>query len=70
MMGEAGRKTARLKIMNDIVIRNLDDETLQKLKQLAWQDGRRPEDMAKHLFIETVRSRSARRPFLELVPQD
>jgi plasmid stability protein len=47
--------------MNPIVIRNLDDEIVQKLKQLAWQEGRPPEDMARRLLIEAVRARASRR---------
>ena len=47
--------------MNQIVIRNLDDEILQRLKQIAWQEGRPPEEMARQLLIDVVRTRSARR---------
>ena len=54
--------------MNEIVIRNLDDETLQRLKQLAWQDGRTPAEMARNLLAEMVRNRSARRPMTVLEP--
>jgi plasmid stability protein len=54
--------------MNQIVIRNLDDEILQRLKQLAWQDGRTPADMARGLLIEMVRNRAARRPMAVLEP--
>jgi plasmid stability protein len=56
--------------MNQIVIRNLDDEILQRLKQLAWQDGRRPEEMARGLLTEAVRSRAARRSTTVLEPHD
>ena len=55
--------------MNQIVIRNLDDEILQRLKQLAWQDGRTPAEMARGLLIEVVRTRAARRPWTVLEPQ-
>jgi plasmid stability protein len=48
--------------MNQIVIRNLDDILIQKLKLLAWQNGRSFEDMARLLLVEAVRSRSARLP--------
>jgi plasmid stability protein len=48
--------------MNQIVIRNLDDIVIQKLKLLAWQNGRPFEDMARLLLVEAVRSRSARLP--------
>ena len=26
--------------MNQIIVRNLDDEIMQRLKQIAWQEGR------------------------------
>ena len=52
--------------MNQIVVRNLDDEILQRLKQIAWQEGRPPEEMARNLLVEAVRSRSARRTLHEL----
>ena len=47
--------------MKPIVIRNLDDTIVQKLKQLAWQEGRAPEDMARRLLIEAVTARASRR---------
>ena len=52
--------------MNQIVIRNLDDIVIQKLKLLAWQNGRPFEDMARLLLVEAVHSRSARRPLAAL----
>jgi len=54
------------KIMNQILIRNLEDEVVQRLKQIAWQEGRPPEEMARHLLIDAVRTRSARRTLHEL----
>ena len=48
--------------MYQIVIRNLEDIIIQRLKQLAWQDGRSFDDMARRLLVEAVRSRAARRP--------
>jgi plasmid stability protein len=56
--------------MNQIIIRNLDDMVVQRLKQLAWQDGKRFEEMARYLLIEAVRARSARRPMAEIDPKD
>jgi plasmid stability protein len=47
--------------MNPIVIRNLDDDILQKLKQLAWQEGRPPEETARRILIEAVKARASRR---------
>jgi plasmid stability protein len=55
--------------MNQIVIRNLDDESFRRLKQLAWQDGRPPAEMAQRLLVEAVRSRAVRRPLAILEPQ-
>jgi plasmid stability protein len=56
--------------MNQIVIRNLDDIIIQRIKQLAWQDGRPYEDMARRMLIEAVRARSARRPFADIESTD
>jgi plasmid stability protein len=56
--------------MNQIVIRNLDDEVLQRLKQIAWQDGRPPAEMAQRLLVEAVRSRAVRRRMAILEPHD
>ena len=56
--------------MNQIVIRNLDDIIIQKLKLLAWQDGRPFDDMARRLLVEAVRSRSARRPLADIDSND
>ena len=52
--------------MNPIMIRNLEDDILQKLKQLAWQEGRAPDEMAKRLLIEAVRTRASRRPLADV----
>jgi plasmid stability protein len=65
----AGDHANPVSVMNQIVIRNLDDEILQRLKQLAWQDGRTPAEMARGLLIEVVRTRAARRPLTVLEPQ-
>jgi len=56
----AGSAKEPVSVMNQIVIRNLDDEILQRLKQIAWQDGRPFEDMARRLLVEAVRSRASR----------
>jgi len=37
-----------------IVIRSLDDSTLYRLKQLAWQRGASLDDMVRELLIEAV----------------
>ena len=47
--------------MNQILIRNLEDEIVQRLKQIAWQEGRPPEEMARHLLVDAIRARAARR---------
>jgi plasmid stability protein len=59
---ESGEKRRIGDAMNQIIIRNLDDIIIQKLKLLAWQNGRSFDDMARLLLVEAVRSRSARRP--------
>jgi plasmid stability protein len=55
--------------MNQVVIRNLDDAILQRLKQVAWQAGRLPDDMARHLLIEAVRSDAVRHQADELLEE-
>ena len=50
-----------VELVNRIMIRKLDDEIARKLKQLAWHEGRSPEDVARRLLIEAVNSRAARR---------
>jgi plasmid stability protein len=47
--------------MNQILIRNLEDEIIQRLKQIAWQEGRPPDEMARNLLVDAIRARSARR---------
>jgi len=37
--------------MNDITIRNLDHASVQRLRQLAWQDGRPLEDIIRELLL-------------------
>jgi plasmid stability protein len=53
------------KAMNQILIRNLEDEIVQRLKQIAWQEGRPPEEMARHLLVDAIRTRAARRTLHE-----
>ena len=65
-----GRNAESVNAMNQIVIRNLDDIIIQRLKQLAWQDGRSFDDMARRLLVEAVRSRAARRPLAEIDSDD
>jgi plasmid stability protein len=50
--------------MNQILIRNLEDEIVQRLKQIAWQEGRPPEEMARNLLVDAIRTRAARRTLL------
>ena len=66
----AGDHANPVNVMNPIVIRNLDDEILQSLKQLAWQAGRPPAEMARSLLIDAVRTRAARRRIAELQTWD
>jgi hypothetical protein len=59
-------------IMYDITIRNLDDACLQRLRQLAWQDGRSVEEIARALVLEAAKSRepSGRMPGFRYRPTD
>ena len=67
---EPGEKRRIGDAMNQIIIRNLDDIIIQRLKQLAWQEGRSFDDMARRLLVEAVRSRAARRPLAEIDSDD
>lgn len=50
--------------MRQIVIRNLDDSVLVGLKKIAWMDGETPEQTARRLLIEAVRTRTTQpQPF-------
>jgi plasmid stability protein len=50
--------------MRQIVIRNLDDTVLVGLKKIAWMDGETPEQTARRLLIEAVRTRTTQpQPF-------
>ena len=66
----AGDHANPVSIMNPIGIRNLDDEILQRLKQLAWQDGRPPQEMARCLLIEAVRAHTVRWQNVQFETQD
>ena len=48
--------------MNEITIRNLDNACVQRLKQLAWQDGRSMEEIVRTLVLESARTREVKRP--------
>jgi hypothetical protein len=45
--------------MNQILIRNVDETTIHRLKQLAWQAGLPFEEMAALMLAEAVRMRAA-----------
>jgi plasmid stability protein len=45
--------------MKQIVIRNLDDSVIHRLKKIAWMDGKSPEETARRLLIEAIHSRTA-----------
>ena len=45
--------------MKQIVIRNLDDSVIHRLKKIAWMEGKSPEETARRLLIEAVQSRTA-----------
>ena len=46
--------------MKQIVIRNLDDSVIHRLKKIAWMEGKPPEETARRLLIEAVQSRALR----------
>ncbi len=47
--------------MNEITIRNLDNADVQRLRQLAWQDGRPLEEIVRSLLIEAAKARDPKR---------
>jgi len=47
--------------MNDITIRNLDHASVQRLRQIAWQDGRPLEEIVRALLIEAAKARDPKR---------
>jgi plasmid stability protein len=48
--------------MNEITIRNLDNACVQRLRQLAWQDGRSMEEIVRSLVLEGAQTRELKRP--------
>ena len=48
--------------MNEIIIRNLDNACVQRLRQLAWQDGRSMEEIVRSLVLEGAQTREFKRP--------
>ena len=51
----AGRGREGETDMNEITIRNLDDQLLRRLKQWAWQRGLPLEDSLRLLLVEATR---------------
>jgi len=47
--------------MNEITIRNLDNACVKRLRQLAWQDGRSMEEIARSLILEGAQTREVKR---------
>ncbi len=43
--------------MNQITIRNLDDAVVQRLRQLAWQEGVPLEESLRRLLVDATRAR-------------
>jgi plasmid stability protein len=48
--------------INQIIIRHLNDATVYRLKQLAWQEGCPLEEMARQLLNEAVNLRATPMP--------
>ena len=55
------RNKTRVEIMNEITIRNLDNACVKRLRQLAWQDGRSMEEIARSLILEGAQTREVKR---------
>jgi plasmid stability protein len=49
-------------MMNEIIIRNLDDASVRRLQQLAWQNGRPLEDLVRVLVLEAAMARESKWP--------
>ena len=45
--------------MKHIVIRNLDDAVIHRLKKIAWAEGASPDETARRLLIEAIQHRTA-----------
>ena len=50
-----------MRVMNEITIRNLDNADVQRLRQLAWQDGRPLEEIVRSLLLEAAKARDPKR---------
>jgi plasmid stability protein len=48
--------------MNEIIIRNLDDASVQRLRQLAWRNGRPLEEVVRVLVLEAAKAREPKWP--------
>jgi len=47
--------------MNDIIIRDLDNASVQSLRRLAWRNGRPVEEIARSLLVEATKARESKR---------
>jgi plasmid stability protein len=57
--------------MNEIIIRNLDDASVHRLKQLARQTEMPLEDVVRTLVLEGAKDREPKRPDAKFpVPTD
>ena len=45
--------------MKQIIIRNLDDSVIHRLKKIAWAEGASPDDTARRLLTEAIQQRAA-----------
>ena len=45
--------------MKQVVIRNLDDAVIHRLKKIAWAEGASPDETARRLLIEAIQHRTA-----------
>ncbi len=46
--------------MKQIVIRNVEDPIMLRLKKIAWAEGASPDETARRLLIEAIQLHTAR----------
>jgi len=46
--------------MTQVIIRNLEDHIIHRLKKIAWAEGASPDETARRLLIEAIQLRAAR----------
>jgi len=54
----AGRSPGE-KFMKQIIIQNLEDSLIHRLKKIAWAEGAPPDETARRLLIQAIQSHTA-----------